>query len=82
MTEPVQLDLFPDTLVGDHADAREQHKLAIGETIYIMRALADDLNQCAVLASEAVYDAVDLVALLLERTDADYDPANLTSLAR
>lgn len=73
MTEPVQLDLFPETIDGDHAAAREQRALATGEVISIMRAVADDLHKCAVLASEQVYDAVDLVALLLERTDADYD---------
>lgn len=73
MTKPVQLDLFPETLVGDPADMRQQRALAAGEIISIMRAVADDLHHCAVLASEQVYDAVDLVALLLERTGADYD---------
>ena len=73
MTEPVQLDLFPESLVGDPADLRRQRALATGDVISIMRAVADDLRHCAMLAAEQVHDAVDLVALLLERTDADYD---------
>lgn len=84
MTEPVQLDLFPETLVGDPADLRQQRALATGDVISIMRAVADDLRHCAILAAEQVYDAVDLVALLLERTDADYDtaPSRITHPAR